>query len=175
MAQERFTLFWHGPFSQWHPSAFVVAGINFTHAEQFMMYAKAILFGDRQAADLILKAKTPKEQKALGRKINGFDEKIWALFREGVVFDGSYAKYSQNSELQQLLLATRGTTLVEASPYDRVWGIGLAEDDPAAQDRAQWRGLNLLGETLTRVREVLLWEHSRGGRLADQTDASVEG
>jgi ribA/ribD-fused uncharacterized protein len=161
MAQERFTFFWRGPFSQWHPSRFVVGDITFTHAEQFMMYAKAMLFGDRETAERILKARTPREQKALGRQVIGFDESVWILFREGVVFDGSYAKYSQNVELGEALLATRGTTLVEASPTDRVWGIGLAEDDPRARDRAQWRGLNLLGEALTRTREVLLWEQSR--------------
>src|SRR2546429_499961 len=104
MSQEIFTFFWHGPFSQWQPSAFVVGGINFTHAEQFMMYAKAMLFGDRVTADLILNARTPKEQKALGRKVNGFDEAVWLLFREGVVFDGSYAKFSQNAELRDGLL-----------------------------------------------------------------------
>src|SRR5438132_5626776 len=122
MAQEAFTFFWHGLFSKWHPSPFVLGGINFTHAEQFMMYAKAMLFGDREAAEQIMEAKTPKEQKALGRKVKGFDEATWLLFREGVVFDGSYAKFSQKPELRGALLATRGTTLVEASPYDQVWG-----------------------------------------------------
>jgi ribA/ribD-fused uncharacterized protein len=161
MTQEAFTFFWRGPFSQWHPSQFVVGGIAFSHAEQFMMYGKAMLFGDRETAGRILKAQTPKEQKALGRKVNGFDEAVWGLFREGVVFTGSYAKYTQNPALRKALLATRGTTLVEASPYDRVWGIGLGEDDPRARDRARWRGLNLLGEALTRVREALLWEQAR--------------
>jgi ribA/ribD-fused uncharacterized protein len=164
MAQESFTFFWRGPFSQWHPSRFMVGGITFSHAEQFMMYAKAMLFGDRATADRVLQATTPREQKALGRQVQGFDEAVWVLFREGVVFDGTYAKYSQNPELCAALLATRGTTLVEASPTDRIWGIGLAEDDPRARDRAQWRGLNLLGEALTRVREVLLWEQSRTKR-----------
>src|SRR5262245_52068771 len=106
MAQEAFTLFWNGPFSQWHSSEFVVGGITFTHAEQFMMYAKAMLFGDRDAAEGILNAKTAREQKALGRQVKGFDESAWILFREGIVFDGSYAKFSQNPELREVLLAT---------------------------------------------------------------------
>jgi ribA/ribD-fused uncharacterized protein len=160
MAQETFTFFWRGPFSQWHPSRFVVGGITFTHAEQFMMYAKAMVFGDRDSAERVLQAKTPREQKALGREVQGFDEAVWVLFREGVVFQGSYAKYRQNPELRAALLATQGTTLVEASPTDRIWGIGLAEDDARARDRTQWLGLNLLGEALTRVREVLLWEQA---------------
>jgi ribA/ribD-fused uncharacterized protein len=165
MAQELFTFFWRGPFSQWHPSRFVVGGTTFTHAEQFMMYGKAMLFADRETADRVLQVETPREQKALGRKVKGFDEALWVLFREGIVFQGSYAKYSQNPELRAVLLATRGTTLVEASPTDRIWGIGLAEDDERTRDRSQWLGLNLLGETLTRVREVLLWEQTRAEQM----------
>jgi ribA/ribD-fused uncharacterized protein len=90
---------------------------------------------------------------------------VWVLFREGVVFAGNYARFSQNANQWELLAATRGTSLVEASPHDRVWGIGLAADDPRAQDRSQWLGLNLLGETLTRVREALFWEKSRGTQV----------
>jgi ribA/ribD-fused uncharacterized protein len=93
--------------------------------------------------------------------VRGFDESIWGLFREGVVFAGNYARFSQNAEQRELLFATRGTMLVEASPHDRVWGIGLTADDPRALDRSQWLGLNLLGEALTRVREALLWECAR--------------
>lgn len=162
MPRELFTFFWSGPFSQWHPSPFTVGGLTFSHAEQYMMYAKALLFGDRATAVRILAAKKPKDQKALGRVVEGFDADVWVLFREGVVYQGSHAKYSQNADLRELLLATRGTTLVEASPSDRVWGIGLKEDDPRAQDRAQWLGLNLLGKALTQVREALLWEQQRG-------------
>ncbi len=158
---ERFTLFWHGPFSQWHPCKFRVNGMEFNCAEQFMMHGKAILFGDVEVAQKILETATPKEQKALGRKVRNFDEAIWALFREGIVYTASYAKFTQNFELQEVLLATKGTTLVEASPRDRIWGIGLGADNPKAQTRAEWRGQNLLGETLTRVREAILWEKAR--------------
>jgi ribA/ribD-fused uncharacterized protein len=161
MAAESFTLFWHGTFSQWHPSAFEVAGVRFEFAEQFMMYSKALLFGDRATADKIMAAQGPREQKKLGREVSGFDPKTWELFREGVVFTGSYAKFTQNPDLLEELLATRGTTLVEASPHDRIWGIGLGENNAAARDRAQWQGLNLLGEILTRVREAILWEQQR--------------
>lgn len=160
MPAETFTFFWKSPLSQWHRSPFVLGGITFTHAEQFMMYAKAVLFNDRDSADQILQARTPREQQALGRTVRGYDESIWALFREGVVYTGNYARFQQNPEQRELLFATKGTTLVEASPHDQVWGIGLAEDDPRALDRTQWRGLNLLGAVLTRVRESLLWEHT---------------
>lgn len=155
---EAFTFFWKHRLSQWHPARFVVGGIAFNCAEQYMMYAKAKLFGDRDAAERILVAESPREQQAIGRTVRGFDESVWILFREGIVFAGNYARFDQNADQRELLFATRGTTLVEASPHDRVWGIGLAADDPRANDRAQWQGLNLLGEALTRVREALLWE-----------------
>ena len=158
---ETFTFFWKSRLSQWHSSPFVVGGVTFTYAEQYMMYAKALLFCDRAAANRILTAKTPKEQQAIGRTVQGFDEATWALFREGIVFAGNYARFSQNPEQRELLFATCGTTLVEASPDDRVWGIGLAADDSRALDRSQWLGLNLLGEALTRVRECLRWEQTR--------------
>ena len=131
-----------------------------------MMYAKALLFGDRDTAARILAAETPREQQAIGREVRAFDEAVWTLFREGVVYAGNYARFSQNPDQRELLLATRGTTLVEASPHDRVWGIGLAADDPRAQDRFQWLGLNLLGDALTRVREALLFEQGRPARIS---------
>ena len=161
---EPFTFFWKSRLSQWHRVPFVIGGVHFTHAEQYMMYTKALLFGDRDAAERILAAQTPREQQAIGRTVQGFDESVWLLFREGVAFAGNYARFSQNAEQLELLFATRGTTLVEASPHDRIWGIGLAADDPRALDRSQWLGLNLLGETLTRVREALLWECARANQ-----------
>jgi ribA/ribD-fused uncharacterized protein len=157
---ETFTFFWKSPLSQWHRSPFVIGGTQFTHAEQFMMYAKALLFADHDTAARILQAATPREQQAIGRTVNGFDEKVWAMFREGIVYQANYARFSQNAEQRELLFATRGTTLAEANPDDLVWGIGLAADDPRALDRTQWRGLNLLGKAMTQVREALLWEHA---------------
>ncbi len=158
---EAFTFFWKHRLSQWHHAPFAIGGVTFNYAEQYMMYAKALLFGDRDAAARILAAATPREHQAIGREVRGFDEAVWALFREGVVFAGNYARFSQNHDQRELLFSTRGTTLVEASPHDRVWGIGLSADDPRALDRSQWLGLNLLGEALTRVREALLWEKAR--------------
>src|SRR4051812_33925102 len=111
---EVFTFFWKSPLSQWQRSPFVIGGINFTHAEQFMMYAKALLFADHEAAAGILRATTPREQQAIGRTVRGFDETIWVLFREGVVYQANYARFVQNPEQRELLFATRGTTLVEA-------------------------------------------------------------
>lgn len=158
---ESFTFFWKHRLSQWHRAPFVIGGVTFNYAEQYMMYAKALLFQDHSTAARILAAESPQEHQALGREVRGFEETVWGLFREGIVYAGNLARFQQNPDQRELLFSTRGTTLVEASPHDQVWGIGLKADDPRALDRSQWLGLNLLGEALTRVREVLLWEHSR--------------
>lgn len=171
---EAFTFFWKHRLSQWHRAPFVVGGVTFLCAEQYMMYAKALLFGDREAAARILAAETPGEQQAIGREVRGFDETVWVLFREGIVYTGSYARFSQDADQRELLFATRGTTLVEASPHDRVWGIGLAANDPRALDRSKWLGLNLLGEILTRVREALFFEYARIERKNAESEVSPD-
>lgn len=155
---ERFTFFFRpeAPFSQWYPARFELGGNVFTCAEQYMMYRKAILFGDAEIAAEILEATAPKQHKALGRKVRNFSEAIWKANREAIVTDGSHAKFTQNPELRQALLETAGTELVEASPFDRIWGIGLSATDQRAEDPSQWRGQNLLGKILTRVRDELL-------------------
>ena len=143
------------PFSQWYRSAFTVDGVTFNCAEQFMMHGKARLFDDAATAQLILAADHPRDHKALGRRVKRFDDAAWKREREAIVLAGNRAKFTQNPDLLAQLLATRGTTLVEASPYDRIWGIGLAASDPKAQDPATWRGQNLLGKILTRLRDEL--------------------
>ena len=142
---EAFTFFWKHRLSQWQRAPFVVGGVTFDCAEQYMMYAKAMLFGDRETAERILAAETPREQQAIGRQVRGFDDTVWVLFREGIVFAGNYARFSQHSEQRELLFSTRGTTLVESSPNDRVWGIGLSAKDPRALDRSQWQGSTFSG------------------------------
>lgn len=155
---ERFTFFFRpeAPFSQWHPARFEIDGRVFHCAEQYMMYGKAMLFGDAEIAGEILEATSPRQHKALGRKVRNFDEAVWKRNREAIVTDGSRAKFAQNAMLRQALLDTVGTELVEASPFDRIWGIGLAATDARATDPSQWRGQNLLGKILTRVRDELL-------------------
>lgn len=144
------------PFSQWYRCSFSEDGRTFMCAEQYMMHGKAVLFGDAEIAEEILLADHPRKHKALGRKVRNFDDAVWKRERERIVMAGSRAKFTQNPELRELLLATRGTTLVEASPFDRIWGIGLAATSPKAQDPAQWRGQNLLGKILTQLRDQLL-------------------
>jgi ribA/ribD-fused uncharacterized protein len=153
--REDFVFFWSGPFSQWHQARFELDGREFTCAEQYMMFCKARLFGDQETAKKILASRSAREQKTLGRQVQNFDEGTWRIFREGIVFSGNLAKFTQNDDLRQQMIATGSRTLVEASPKDTVWGIGLAEDDPRILDRSKWRGTNLLGEILMQVRSCL--------------------
>ncbi|MCX5746926.1 MAG: NADAR family protein [Proteobacteria bacterium] len=145
------------PFSQWYPCSFTmpVDGPVFTCAEQYMMYGKAMLFGDHAVAAKVLAAAHPREHKALGRAVAPYDEHAWRVHRERIVMDGNRAKFTQDAALRAALIATAGTLLVEASPYDKIWGIGLAATDPRALDPAQWRGQNLLGKVLTSLRDEL--------------------
>ena len=156
--EEKFTFFWSGPFSQWSSAPFTMPVVDgtemvFSCAEQYMMWSKAILFGDTHRANLIMETSDPSKQKAHGRLVDGFDEAKWNAVSRDVVFWGNVAKFKQNAEHRQALYETIGTTLVEASPYDKIWGIGLAADDPRAQSRETWLGENRLGEVLTDVRK----------------------
>lgn len=155
--ENTFTFFWRteSPFSQWHPSPFVVEGISFNCAEQFMMYKKAKLFCDDETADEILKASKPSVQKELGRAVRDYHEAEWLQNRERIVYEGNFHKFTQNENLRKALLDTGETTLVEASPVDSVWGIGLSVDNPDAAFPEKWKGLNLLGKILTELREDL--------------------
>lgn len=155
---EKFTFFYRteSPFSQWYPSVFVREEHTFCSAEQYMMYSKAILFGDEEIAAKILTSREPRQQKQLGRQVRQFDREVWEQQARPIVYEGNYAKFTQNKDLLQTLLATSGTTLVEASPTDRIWGVGLEEDDPRILSRSTWRGTNWLGEVLTELRENLL-------------------
>ncbi|MEI5998436.1 NADAR family protein [Paraburkholderia bengalensis] len=152
-----FTLFFGADdaLSNWHPCRFSYHGVDFTSVEQFMMFSKAKLFGDENAAAEILAARHPKDQKAIGRGVKGFDLATWEGKRESIVYVGCREKFAQNPGLRSLLLATAPTELVEASPYDRIWGVGLGERDPLILDKANWRGTNLLGITLMKVRDTL--------------------
>ncbi len=141
--------------SQWWPAAFALDGATYASAEQYMMAEKARLFGDGETRARILASEAPDKAKALGRQVRGFDPAVWERECLAIVVRGNLAKFTQNAPLGFWLRATGEAVLVEASPLDAIWGIGLAADDPRAADPAQWPGTNLLGFALMRVRAAL--------------------
>ncbi len=155
MTQEKFTFFWGGPFSQWYPRGFIINDIKYSTAEQYMMAMKARQFNDKETESKILATTNPREQKILGRQVKSYNDDVWNSVARGIVYTGNYAKFTQHDDLKKILLDTIGTTLVEASPTDCKWGIGLSKHDSFARDRTKWRGLNWLGEVLMKVRQVL--------------------
>jgi len=124
-------------------------------AEHYMMAEKARLFEDNSTREKILSAGHPRAAKQLGREVRDFNEEIWAQHRYAIVVRGNEAKFAQNDELKLFLLNTKNRILVEASPVDRIWGIGLAADDPHVENPENWKGLNLLGFALMQVRAQL--------------------
>lgn len=163
----KFLFFWgHTPkaeeqideacLSQWWPCRFTVEGIEYNCAEQFMMAEKARLFGDEEMLKKIMGTVYPKEMKAYGRAVQNFDKEKWDAACYEIVKQGNKAKFSQNPTLWAYLKETKNRILVEASPRDRIWGIGMGKSNPDAQDPLKWRGTNLLGFALTEVRDQLL-------------------
>ena len=165
-ARPDFILFWGhtgaadkvGPFvlSQWRPAPFEVDGNRYTSAEHYMMAEKARLMGDQATCAEIIACHDPGKAKALGRRITPWDEERWRAHRFDIVVAGSVAKFGQDRRLRDYLTATAGKVLAEASPQDRIWGIGLARDEDAARDPSEWRGQNLLGFALMKARQLLL-------------------
>ncbi len=141
--------------SQWFPAPFVVDGVTYPTAEHWMMAGKARLFGDDVMLAAILRTTDPGEAKAIGRRVRGFDPDAWAAARSPLVEDGNVAKFGQHPALGEFLRSTGRRVLVEASPRDRIWGIGMGAENPDATDPAKWRGLNLLGFALMRARARL--------------------
>ena len=134
---------------------FSADGCTYPTAEHYMMAKKAQLFGDEEKFGAILSAPDPSLAKSLGRRVLGFDEERWIAHRFDIAVNGNIAKFDQNPELREWLLATGNAVLVEASPVDKIWGIGLAADDTRAQDPHSWLGINLLGFALMKVRGAL--------------------
>lgn len=148
--------FWSGTFSQWHKSKFRIDGVNFVTAEQYMMYKKAKLFGDDAVANEIMKTANPRTQKELGRKVRGFDKDKWESVCREYVYQGNYAKFTQNPEFLKELLNYGDRKFIEASPKDKIWGIGLHFSDDRILDPKNWQGTNWLGEAITRVRDEVV-------------------
>jgi len=141
-------------FSQWFPVGFTIDEVYYKTAEHYMMAEKARLF-DASMVEPILNASSPNEVKKLGRKVKNFDDKIWSEHSFDAVVRGNMAKFSQNHKLQAFLLSTGTEVLVEASPYDRVWGIGMVAQDERACNPLKWDGENKLGFALMVVRDAI--------------------
>lgn len=163
----KFLFFWgHTPaadgrisetcLSQWWRCRFEVEGVKYSCAEQYMMAEKARMFGDEEMFGKIMESGQPKEMKAYGRAVKEFEKERWDKACYEIVKKGNQAKFSQNPELLEFLLNTRKRILVEASPRDRIWGIGMGKTNPDAENPLKWRGKNLLGFALTEVRDLIL-------------------
>jgi ribA/ribD-fused uncharacterized protein len=142
-------------FSQWFAANFTIENHHYPTAEHYMMAEKARLFGDEEIRSAILTAVHPKQAKDYGRKVRNFDPVLWETQRLPIVVAGNLAKFQQNLPMQKFLLGTGDRLLVEASPVDKIWGIGLAADHPDAEYPEKWPGLNLLGIALMEVRSLL--------------------
>ena len=159
----RFLFFWgHKPekgfissLSNWYACTFSDTEYTYSSTEQYMMYQKAILFHDLESASNIMRSDSPKVAKSLGRQVKNFDQHEWNQNCERIVYEGCLLKFSQNIELRDYLLSTGHKILVEASPYDSIWGIGLSAKDAIVIPQEQWPGKNLLGKCLMEVRQNL--------------------
>lgn len=148
-------------FSQWWKSDFRSSITTYCCMEQYMMARKAELFGDEKIWQQILNCSEPKKIKALGRKVRNFDETIWDEVKYSIVLNGNYRKFTQNPELREFLLSTGDSIIVEASPYDGIWGIKMKQTDENILNPLKWKGENLLGFALMEVRDEIqrVWKN----------------
>jgi ribA/ribD-fused uncharacterized protein len=142
-----------GCFSQWQESYFRVNDYEYNCAEQYMMGQKALLFNDEETFERILSAVNPREIKSLGREVKNFDSKTWDEEKYSIVLNGNFYKFTQNTAMMEILVSTGSKILVEASPLDKIWGVGIAEDNENICNPNYWKGKNLLGFALMELRE----------------------
>lgn len=130
---------------------------EFTSTEQAFMYMKAMFFQDYESAINILDSKTPNDARLLGRKVKGYDDKKWSEVRYKIFYDLNLIKYTTDRKLQQMLLDSKfdGKIFVEASPIDRIWGIGISEDKDPEYKEHEW-GRNFLGKIITNIRNRII-------------------
>jgi ribA/ribD-fused uncharacterized protein len=147
--------FWGSVMSQWFIRPMEVGGVRYNCCEQWMMAGKARLFGDEKALGKIMGTDSPKEQKALGRTVKGFVPCEWDAACRRIVYEGNLAKFSQHEDLRQYLLGSGDLVIVEASPHDRIWGIGMKRSEPGVEDPKNWRGKNWLGEAIMEARRTI--------------------
>jgi ribA/ribD-fused uncharacterized protein len=148
--------FYRSLWSQWYPSRFISDEQEFNCAEQGMMHTKALWFNDEKSAEDILRSDSPRQMQLIGRSVKNFDPNVWARHRVGIVTVINIAKFQQNPDLKEVMSETRNKILVEGSPFDKIWGVGLGWDDPLILDERHWKGLNLLGKCLMSARKLVL-------------------
>lgn len=174
---DKFIFFWGGIFSNWAKAPFkaqLKRGfdqpiLDFNTSEQYMMAQKSVVFHDAERLMLIMKSSNPKEQKAYGRQVVGFDIETWAVVARELTYIGVYAKFVQNPKLTELILSTGHKWLIEASPMDNVWGIGLAPNDSTNSDPKNWTGKNWLGQVLMKVRDDIRFSRDSSFTQIDWT------
>lgn len=154
--RENYVFFWGGPFSQWAPSTFIIDGVAYNCCEQYMMAKKALMFGDYDALKEIMESIDPREQRAIGRRVKNFNAEKWNKYCRQIVYDANHAKFTQNEELFDILMETVGKEIVEASPEDKIWGVGLHESDDRILNKENWLGTNWLGEAIMQVRNNII-------------------
>lgn len=147
--------FWGTYLSNWHKCVFKDDKYTYHTSESYLMTQKALLFGDADSANKIINSSDPKKQKELGRLVKGFNEKVWNQNKFEIMVKGLFLKFNQNKDLKNKLLGTGNKVLVEGSPYDKIWGVGLKWDDPKILDEKNWKGENLLGKALMEVRNQI--------------------
>ena len=153
----KYKFFWKGILSNFAHTPYTSRdGIEFCCVEQEFMYRKALYFEDTETAGKIMKSQNPQTIKKLGREVRGYVDSLWDSVREEFMYQACLSKFSQHRGARRELLSYPGKIFVEASPYDIIWGIGLSEDDPRAEDESQWRGKNLLGQILTTIRNEII-------------------
>ena len=152
---DKYVFFWGSEFSNWYECKFRYKNLTFFNSEQAFMWEKAVFFGDMDIAELIMKTPSPNQNKKLGRIVKNFNADVWLSAGYEIMVAVNLAKFSQNLILKDVLLSTEDKIIVEASPYDEIWGIGLYHDDDRVLNEKNWRGMNLLGKALMEVRKKL--------------------
>jgi len=153
---DRHVFFYDGIYSQWYTSRFKFLNRDFTNCEQFMMASKAVLFNDGLTYSKIMNTTSPKKQKHLGRIVRNFDNIKWDMFKFDIVLVGNYLKFTQNEFLKNDIVLYGDRLFVEASPFDNIWGIGRGVDYESIDSPKTWRGKNLLGQAITKVRDCII-------------------
>lgn len=151
----KYVFFWNGIYSQWYQASMTIDGVLYNCCEQYMMHQKALLFNDIETAEKIMLTSHPRDQKELGRQVKNFDKNLWDKVNLQIVYKANYAKFTQNEDLKKQLLETGNKLLVEASPYDQIWGIGMGEEEEGINNPMNWKGQNLLGWAITLVKQEL--------------------